>query len=116
MRRAGIVMFCASAPFALLPTVAHTISPSAIGYGILLGTFGAGAVGWAVVMQRARARWSSEAVVTAAIAILGLMTAAIGSSHTLTGLMVVRLSGTSFMRSPESNANEGWCTCVDTAL
>ena len=48
--------------------------------------------------------------------ILGFMTAAIGSSHTLKGLMVVRLAGTSFMQSPESNANEGWCTCGDAAL
>jgi MFS family permease len=31
MLRAGAVMFCASALFALLPTVAHTIYPSAIG-------------------------------------------------------------------------------------
>jgi MFS family permease len=89
MLRAGVVMFCASAPFALLPTVAHTISPSAIGYGVLLGAFGVGAVGGAVVMQRAKARWSSEAVVSAAIAILGVMTAAIASIHTLTGLIVV---------------------------
>jgi MFS family permease len=89
MLRAGVVMFCASAPFALLPTVAHTISPSAIGYGVLLGAFGVGAVNGAVVMQRARARWSNEAVVSAAIAILGVMTAAIPNIHTLTGLIVV---------------------------
>jgi MFS family permease len=89
MLRAGVVMFSASAPFALLPTVAHAISPSAIGYGVLLGAFGVGAVGGAVVMQRARARWSSEAVVSAAIAILGVMTAAIARMHTLTALIVV---------------------------
>jgi MFS family permease len=89
MLRAGVVMFCASAPFALLPTVAHTISPHAIAYGALLGAFGAGAIGGAVAMQRARARWSSEAVASAAIVILGVMTAAIGSVRTLTGLMPV---------------------------
>jgi MFS family permease len=89
MLRAGVVMFCASAPFALLPTVAHAISPNPIGYGALLGAFGVGAVGGAVVMQRARARWSSETVVSTAIAILGVMTAAIPRVHTLTGLMLV---------------------------
>ena len=89
MLRAGVVMFCASAPFALLPTVAHTISPNPIGYGVLLGAFGVGAVGGAVVMQRARARWSSETVVSTAIAILGVMTAAIPRVHTLTSLMLV---------------------------
>jgi MFS family permease len=89
MLRAGAVMFCGSATFALLPTVAHAISASAIGYGVLLGCFGAGAVGGAVVMQRARARWSSEAVVTTAVAILGVMTAAIAAIHNLPGLMLV---------------------------
>jgi MFS family permease len=94
MLRAGVVMFCASATFALLPTVAHTISSSAIGYGVLLGAFGVGAVVGAVMMQRARARWSTEAVVSAAIAILGVMTAVIASMHTLTGLiMVMVISG-----------------------
>jgi MFS family permease len=91
MLRAGVVMFCASATFALLPTVAHGISPSAIGYGVLLGAFGAGAVGGAVVMQRARARWSTEAVVSAAVAMLGVMTAVIASMHTLPGLIVVMI-------------------------
>ena len=87
--RAGVVMFCASAPVALLPTVAHRISPSPIGYGLLLGAFGVGAVGGAVVMQRARARWSNETVASAAIAMLGVATAAIAGMQTLTGLMVV---------------------------
>ena len=89
MLRAGVVMFCASAPFALLPTVAHTISQSAIGYGILLGCFGTGAVGGAVVMQAARARWSTEAVVSIAVAILGTMTAAMAWVHSLPGLMLI---------------------------
>ena len=89
MLRSGVVMFCASAPFALLPTVAHAISTSAIGYGILLGCFGAGAVGGALVMQSAKARWPTETVVSAAIAILGVMTAAIPTVRTLPGLMVV---------------------------
>lgn len=89
MLRAGVVMFCGSALFALLPTVARTISSSAIGYGVLLGAFGAGAIGGAVVMQRARARWSSEAVVSAAIVILGVMTTAIPRIHTLAALIVV---------------------------
>jgi MFS family permease len=91
MLRTGVVMFCASAPFALLPTVAHTISPNAIGYGILLGCFGTGAIGGALVMQAARARWSTEAVVSVAITILGAMTAAIAWFHTLAGLMLIML-------------------------
>jgi MFS family permease len=43
--RTGIVMFFSSALFALLPTVARSVNETAIGYGILLGCFGAGASG-----------------------------------------------------------------------
>jgi MFS family permease len=89
MLRAGAVMFCGSALLALLPTIAHAITPSAIGYGLLLGAFGLGAVGGAVVMQRARVRWSTEAVVSVAVAILGVMTITIASIHTIVALMVV---------------------------
>ena len=89
MVRAGAVMFCASALFALLPTVAHSISSSATAYGVLLGSFGAGAVAGAVVMQRARARWSSEAVVSVAVASLGVLIATSAALHNLPILMVV---------------------------
>ena len=89
MLRAGVVMFCASAVFALLPTIARTLSASAITYGILLGSFGAGAVGGAVVMEKARARWSIETVVSTAIAILGVMIALIAAAPNLPALIVV---------------------------
>jgi len=91
MLRSGVVMFCASAPFALLPTVAHRVSSSAIGYGVLLGCFGAGAVGGALAMQPARARWSTEAVVSTAVTILGATIVAIARVHNLSGLMLVML-------------------------
>jgi MFS family permease len=91
MLRSGAVMFCASAPFALLPTVAERVSGSAVGYGILLGCFGAGAVGGALVMQWARGRWSTETVASTAVAILGATIVAIGRTHNLPGLMSVML-------------------------
>ncbi len=91
MLRAGVVTFFASAVFALLPTVAHGVSNNAIGYGILLGCFGAGAVGGAILMQPARARWSTEAVASMAVALLGLTIVATGLVHVLGGLMVVML-------------------------
>jgi MFS family permease len=91
MLRSGAVMFFASATFALLPTVAHNVSDSAIGYGVLLGCFGAGAVGGALVMQRARARWSTEAVASMAVAVLGAAIVATGAVHVLAGLIVVML-------------------------
>jgi MFS family permease len=91
MLRSGVVMFFASASFALLPTVAHSVSKSALGYGILLGCFGAGAVLGALVMQPARARWSTEAVASMALAVLGATIVATGVVHLLGGLVIVML-------------------------
>jgi MFS family permease len=84
-------MFFASASFALLPTVAHSVSKSALGYGILLGCFGAGAVLGALVMQPARARWSTEAVASMSLAVLGATIVATGVVHLLGGLVIVML-------------------------
>jgi MFS family permease len=92
MLRSGAVMFCASAPFALLPSVAHRISTSAVVYGVLLGCFGAGAVAGAVVMQRARTRWSTERIASTAVAILGATIVAIGRVHNLPGLTLIMLA------------------------
>jgi MFS family permease len=92
MGRAGVTMFCASAPFALLPSVARGISASAVVYGLLLGSFGAGAIGGAFLMQRARARWPAERVVSTAVAVLGAAIVAIGLVHALSGLVVLMLA------------------------
>jgi MFS family permease len=91
--RTGIVMFFASAIFALLPTIARSVNQSAIGYGLLLGCFGAGAVAGALMLQPARARWSTEVVVSTGVVILGLATAAIGGLHRLSTLAPVMLLG-----------------------
>jgi MFS family permease len=87
--RSGAVMFFGSASFALLPTIAHRADNGAIGYGILLGCFGAGAIGGAMLMQRARARWSTEAVGAMGVFALGAGIVATGRVQTLGGLMVV---------------------------
>jgi len=91
--RTGIVMFFSSALFALLPTVARTVNGSAIGYGILLGCFGAGAIGGALIMQSARARWSTEVVVSTGVAILGLVIVTISGLQRLSTLAPVMLTG-----------------------
>lgn len=96
--RTGTVMFFASAAFALLPTIAHGMGHGAIGYGILLGSFGAGAIGGAMLMQRARARWSTEAIAATAIAVLGVGIVATGRVHALFGLVAVLfLSGAGWL-------------------
>jgi MFS family permease len=91
--RAGAAMFFASAFLALLPSIAHRVSTSPIGYGVLLGCFGGGAVGGAVLMQRARARWPADAIITAGIAIFGLATIGAGLLHTLPALGAAMLVG-----------------------
>jgi MFS family permease len=81
--RSGIVMFFASALLALLPTIAHRADNSSLGYGFLLGCFGAGAIVGALLMQSARARWSVDVVVSGAIAVVGVAMALSGVLRTL---------------------------------
>ncbi len=91
--RAGAAMFFASGLLALLPSLAHRISGSPVGYGVLLGCFGGGAVLGALVMQRARSRWQADAIVTAGIAIFGLTTIAAGAIRDLLPLAAVLVIG-----------------------
>jgi MFS family permease len=91
--RTGAVMFFSSALFALLPTVARSVSETAIGYGLLLGCFGAGAIVGALTMQPARDKWSLEIIVSAGVVILGLVIVAMSSLHRLSTLAPVMLIG-----------------------
>jgi MFS family permease len=91
--RTGVVLFLSSAIFALLPTLARSMSASAIGYGLLLGCFGVGAIAGGLIMQVARSRWSTEVIVSAGTAIFGLTTVATGGLHQLSTLAPVMLIG-----------------------
>ena len=91
--RSGIVMFFASGLLALLPSVAQSVNKSPIGYGVLLGCFGFGAVLGAMVMQQARARWSAEVVVSSGVLILGLATVSSGFLRFLPTLAAAMLAG-----------------------
>ena len=89
--RAGIVIFFSSSFWALLPAVAKRLSNSPFGYGLMLGAFGIGAVLGAIVLQRARARFSTEAVLSTATVIFGavlLSTALLHNLEILCGLML----------------------------
>jgi MFS family permease len=86
-------MFFASGFLALLPSLAREVSRSPMGYGILLGCFGFGALLGAVAMQRVRARWSAEIVVSGGTLIFGLMTIATGGVHAPPLLGAVMLVG-----------------------
>src|SRR5712692_1730142 len=91
--RAGTAMFFASGLLALLPSIAHRINGSPVGYGMLLGGFGFGAVLGALVMQRARSRWSADVIVSVGIAVFGLTTIAAGALRDLTLLAALMLIG-----------------------
>ncbi len=91
--RSGSVMFFASGFLALLPSLAHHLSKSPLTYGVLLGCFGFGAVVGATMMQRGRARWSSEAIISTGVVLFGLSTMAAGTAHTLPWLLVTMLTG-----------------------
>jgi hypothetical protein len=69
--RTGVVVFFSSVLFALLPTLARSVNKTAIGYGILLGCFGFGAIAGAFAMRSARERWSTEVIVSIGVVILG---------------------------------------------
>ena len=81
--RSACVIFFSSAFWALLPAVARQLSKSSVGYGLLLGFFGMGAVIGAIVLQRARKTASVEAVVSAATIVFGGVVLAVATLHSL---------------------------------
>jgi len=91
--RTGIILFFSSSLFALLPSVARSVDERAIGYGLLLGCFGAGAIGGALLMQTLRARFSTEMIVSAGVVILGAAIVTITRLHRLSTLALVILVG-----------------------
>ncbi len=96
--RTGLVLFFSSSLFALLPSVARSVDNRAIGYGLLLGCFGAGAIGGALLMQTLRARFSTEMIISAGVVILGTAILAITELHQLSTLaLVVLISGAAWV-------------------
>ena len=91
--RAGCVVFFSSAFWALLPTVAKELSKSSLGYGLLLGFFGVGAVLGAVVLQRARKAFSVEVVIAGATVAFAGVTLAVATLHALWLLCFLMLFG-----------------------
>jgi len=84
--RAGVLMFFASALLALLPSLARALKNTPATYGLLFGCFGIGAVCGALALQRARARWSTEAVVSYGIVVFGVSMLAAAIMHSIVGL------------------------------
>jgi MFS family permease len=90
--RSAILIFFTSSFWALLPTAARALSRSPIAYGFLLGFFGAGAVLGAVVLQRTRAKLSTETLLslsTGTFALVILSLAVLRSPVVLCVLMLI---------------------------
>jgi MFS family permease len=96
--RTALILFFSSSLFALLPSVARSVDERAIGYGLLLGCFGAGAIGGALLMQWLRARFSTEMIVSAGSLALGAAIVTITRLHRLSTLaLVILISGAAWV-------------------
>lgn len=97
--RTGAFSLAASALLALLPLIArNSCEYGATGYGLLLGSFGLGALTGAGLLPRMRNRFSVDGVVAAAIVLFAFMTFAAGRVHIFHWLTVVLfLSGAAWI-------------------
>jgi MFS family permease len=89
--RTGAFSLAASSLLALLPIVARP--HGATGYGLLLGSFGLGALAGAAVLPRLRSTLSVDGVVTVAIVIFAAMTFAAGQVRGFGWLELVLFTG-----------------------
>lgn len=78
--RAGLFTLCSSALLSLLPLLAkHELGLDSTGFGLLIGSFGVGAiVGGIVILPRLRPKTSVEFLITVSIAILAIVTFTMG--------------------------------------
>ncbi|HEV7218190.1 MAG: MFS transporter [Terriglobales bacterium] len=94
--RTGAFSLAASSLLALLPILARPHGPT--GYGLLLGSFGLGALAGAAALPRLRNRLSVDGVVAVAIVIFAVMTFAAGRVQTFSWLcLVLFTSGTAWI-------------------
>ena len=78
--RAGLFTLCSSALLSLLPLLAkRELGLDSTGFGLLLGSFGMGAiVGGIVMLPRLRSKVSVESLITGSIALLAIVTFIVG--------------------------------------
>jgi MFS family permease len=97
--RTAAFSIAASSLLALLPLIARTSCEyGATGYGLLLGSFGLGALAGAAALPRMRNHFSVDGVVGAAIVLFALMTFAAGRVHIFQWLLgVLFLSGVAWI-------------------
>src|SRR5215469_9213051 len=78
--RAGLFTLCSSALLSLLPLLArHVIGLDSTGFGLLLGSFGTGAIiGGFAILPKLRPRVSIESLITGSIGLLAVVIFAMG--------------------------------------
>jgi len=87
--RTGAFSIAASALLALLPIIARRCEQGATGYGLLLGSFGLGALAVAALLPRLKTYFSIDGLVAAAVVIFALMTFAAGNAYAFPWLALV---------------------------
>src|SRR6266446_1865638 len=92
--RTGVFIMCASAFWALLPVIARRdLGLSALGYGLLLGCFGLGAVAGAAFLPRLKRRLELDAVVSFATILFALVSALTAVWRFVPGIGVAMIAG-----------------------
>ncbi len=86
--------FAGSALWALLPIVArHDLGLGAVGYGLLVGCLGGGAIVGAWLLPHLRGRTSTDRIVLGAAVIVAAVTALLGVMHDVRGLAAAMVIG-----------------------
>jgi MFS family permease len=91
--RIGVIMFFASAFWALLSIVAHALRPSATFYGLLLTAFGGGAVLGAMARQRTRSTLSNDAMLALGTTVFALTLGGVAAFKSVALLCLAVLLG-----------------------
>ena len=98
--RVGLFTLCSSALLSLLPLLAkRELGLDSTGFGLLLGSFGMGAiVGGIVILPRLRSKASVESLITGSIALLAIVTFTMGYVQDFVTLCIVmRLGGVAYI-------------------
>jgi MFS family permease len=91
--RSGLFMLCGSALWALLPLIARReLGLSAVGYGVLLGCIGVGAITGAAVLPRVQQTLSRERIVAGATLLFALASTLLGFVRSFSVLCFVMTS------------------------
>jgi MFS family permease len=93
--RAGLFTLCSSAVLSLLPFLArHELGLDSTGFGLLLGSFGMGAIaGGIAILPRLRPKASVESLITGSVVLLAIVTFAVGYIQDLLILCIVMALG-----------------------